>query len=299
MVYPLRHTLTGGKMKNLSLGCFALALLLTSCTVGGGGGIQVSGRVLSISTGEGPDPPATVTIAGRSTTTVPTSGTFFLGVPSGASEVQVTHSVFPPFVFTVPPITQSRDLGTFYIGPQTVTIVGTVLDASTNQPIGNVVVSFAGRRALSNSAGEFTLEGVAYDPNSEFILFGIPGRAEHPLYLPAEFFVNQSPIGGVITLAPILMAPLSDPNPPPPPFNLWGIVSLEGGGNPQGTLVTLEEGGNPIRRYNVGSDGRYAFWAVPGSYTILFEKEGFQPLRIAVTLTQPNQVIRNDVTLVR
>ncbi len=284
-------------MKNFWIAFLPVPFLLTSCTVGGGGGIQVSGRVLSISTGEGPSPPATVTIAGRSTTTG-SAGTFFLGVPSGASEMQVTHSVFPTFVFTFPPITQSRDLGTFYIGPETVTIVGTVIDASTTEPISGVVVSFAGRRSLTGPTGEFTLLGVAYDPNSEFILFGIPGRAEHPLYLPAEFFVNQSPIGGVITLAPILMAPLSDPNPPPPPFNLWGIVSLQGGGNPQGTLVTLEEGGNPIRRFNVGSDGRYAFWAVPGSYTILFEKDGYQPLRIAVTLSEPNQVIRNDVTLV-
>lgn len=272
-------------------------VLLSSCTVGGGGGIQISGRVLSISTGEAPNPPATVTVAGRSTTTGG-SGAFFLNVPSGASEIQVTHAIFPPFIFTVPPIIQSKDLGTFYIGPDTVTIVGTVIDSSTTKPISNVLISFAGRRAISDAMGQFTLEGVAYDPNSEYVLFGIPGRAEHPLYLPAEFFANQSPVGGVITLPPILMAPVSDPNPPPPPFNLWGIVSLQGGGNPQGTLVTLEQGGNPIRIFNVGSDGRYAFWAVPGSYTILFEKDGYQPLRIAVTLTEPNQVIRNDVTLV-
>lgn len=279
-----------------------LAIAALGCSpggAGGGGGFQVTGRVLAVNTGGPPNPQATVQIGNASTTTGASDGLFVLNVDTGASAMTVLHSVFPTFVFTFPPVTADTDLGDFWIGPQTVTVTGSVLDASTLGAVDSATVTFGGRRAVTNASGAFTLTEVAYDPASEFIFFGIVGRVMKSGYIPAEFFVNQSPIGGVVSLPPILIAPVSDPNPPGPPYNLWGIVTLSGGGDPTGTEVTLKQNGTPVRFQNLGSDGRYRFWAVPGSYTILFQKSGFQDLEITITgFTSPDQLIRNDVTLI-
>lgn len=285
-------------MRNLWLG-LGVITLLGGCGGGGfGGGIQVTGRVLSVSTGNPPNPQATVQIANVTAQTGAGDGVFVMNVPSGSSSAIVLSS-FPTFTFTFPPVVAPTDLGDFWIGPATVTIVGQVIDAADSTPVSGVLVRFAGKRTTTDSGGNFTLTEVAYDPVNTFVFTGIPGRLDKAGYVPAEFFVNQDPIGGVINLPPLLIARISDPNPPPPPYNLWGVVSLQGGGSPAGTVSTLLQNGTPVRQFNVGNDGRYLFWAVPGDYTIRFEKTGFQTLEIQITgFTRPDQVIRNDVTLV-
>lgn len=286
-------------MIRIILGLIILALI-AGCGGGGfgGGGIQVTGRVLSVSTGSAPNPQATVQIGTNTAQTGAGDGLFIMNVASGSSTA-IVLSAFPTFTFNFPPVVAPTDLGDFWIGPASVNIVGQVIDAADSLPVSGVLVRFAGKRATTNANGEFTLEGVAYDPNNSFVFSGIAGRLDKSGYVPAEFFVNQDPIAGVITLPPLLIAKISDPNPPPPPFNLWGIVSLQGGGSSAGTIVTLLQSGTPIRQFTVGNDGRYLFWASPNDYTIRFELNGFQTLEIQITgFTQPNQVIRNDVTLV-
>jgi hypothetical protein len=91
------------------------------------------------------------------------------------------------------------------------------------------------------------------------------------------------------------VTPLSDPNPPPAPYNIWGIVSAPGG--PQGAIVRLKQGGIDVRVFNVGNDGRYYFFVVPGTYTINATKGAFTAPDQIVTLTQPNEVIRRDFNL--
>ncbi|MCH8273637.1 MAG: hypothetical protein IH851_02470 [Armatimonadetes bacterium] len=289
-------------MVGRALLCGLAALAVAGCpggSPGGGGGVQVTGRVLSVSTGAAPNPQATVQIGSAVAQTGAGDGLFVLTVAVGSTSMTVTHAVFPVFIFTFPAVLGATDLGDFWIGPETVTIVGTVIDAATSDPVENALVVFAGARAVTNSAGGFTLTGVAYDSANEFIFFGIIGRVAHIDYVPGEFFANQNPVGGVITLPPILLAPLSDPFPPGPPFNLWGIVTLQGQSNAQGTIATLKQAGVPVRQFSVGTDSRYVFWAAPGEYTILFQANGFQDLEIPITgFTEPDQVIRNDVTLV-
>lgn len=285
-------------MRKVFLGLSVIALVV-GCGCGPiGGGIQVTGRVLNVSTGNPPNPQATVQIANVTTQTGAGDGVFVMNVPSGSSSAIVLSS-FPTFTFTFPPIVGPTDLGDFWIGPTTVSIVGQVIDAGDSTPVSGVLVRFAGKRTMTDGGGNFTLTEVAYDPANTFVFTGILGRLEKAAYVPAEFFVNQNPIGGVISLPPLLIARVSDPSPPPPPFNLWGVVSLQGGGNPAGTISTLLQNGTPVRQFNVGNDGRYLFWAVPGDYTIRFQRSGFQTLEIQITgFTEPSQVIRNDVTLV-
>ena len=270
------------------------AFLLWGC--GGsspGGRVRADGRVLSVSTGGPPNPPATAQIGDASAQTQSDSGVFILNIAPGATQLVVLHPVFPTFTFTFPPVTSDATLGDFWIGPETVTIVGSVIHSQTTAPIPDALVLFAGKRATTNQDGEFTLTGVAYDSKNDFV-----GTVHKSGFLTSQFTANQNPVGGVITLPPILLAPVSDPNPPGPPYNLWGVVTVQGE-PPTGTTVTLLDSGTPIRRYTVGSDGRYFLWAVPGTYVLRFEKTGFQTVDVPVTgFDSPDDVIRNDVTLV-
>jgi len=275
------------------------AFLLWGC--GGsspGGRVRADGRVLSVSTGGPPNPPATAQIGDASAQTQSDSGVFILNIAPGATQLVVLHPVFPTFTFTFPPVTSDATLGDFWIGPETVTIVGSVIHSQTTAPIPDALVLFAGKRATTNQDGEFTLTGVAYDSKNDFVFQGIMGTVHKSGFLTSQFTANQNPVGGVITLPPILLAPVSDPNPPGPPYNLWGVVTVQGE-PPTGTTVTLLDSGTPIRRYTVGSDGRYFLWAVPGTYVLRFEKTGFQTVDVPVTgFDSPDDVIRNDVTLV-
>lgn len=287
-------------MKRLFGAAAGIVLLaLGACSGGGGGGgetRQVSGRVLSVSTGGPVDPAATVQIGSRTDRT-DADGLFSLRAALGAT-VATVASAFPTFTFTFPPISADTDLGDLWVGPEAVTVVGTVVESTTSLPLPDVAIRFAGKRALTNSLGQFTLTEVAYDPGADFVFFGIFGSAEKSGYLRSEFSANTPPIGGVVTIPLINLAPLSDPTPPPPPGNLYGTVTLQGGGNSSGTIVTVLQGGNPVRQQTLGDDQKYRFWVVPSDYTIRFERSGFQTLEIQITgFTNSDQSFKNDVTL--
>jgi len=281
-----------------------VSIFMMSCGGGGGGtggsGILVSGKILSVSTGEGPDPPATVTIGGASTQTEPGTGTFSLFVETGATSMLVTSN-FPDFTFHFPAITKNTDLGEFWIGPQTVTVQGSTVDVNTTEPIPDVSVKFAGRTDSTDENGEFVLSEVAYDAENTWVFESILGRAEKEGYIPSNFMANQNPINGVITLPPILMAPSNDENPPPPPYNLWGNVTTDDGGDPTGVEVTLElTDGTPIRFTTVSENNRYYFWVAPNDYIIFFHDPNgvYRDENVPVTgFISPDQIVQIDVQL--
>jgi hypothetical protein len=259
---------------------------------------QVTGRILSVTTGGAPNPAASVQIGRVTALTEAGSGTFVLQAAKDASSLIVSQPGILTFVFSLLPITAPTDLGDFWIGPEVVNIVGTVLDAQSGLGVPQASVSFAGRKTLTQQNGDFVLENVAYDSNSQFVFFGIIGRVEKEGYVTAEFNANQNPVQNIITLPPILLAPTSDPIPPGPPFNLWGIVTVQGG-NSSGTIVSLIFQGSTFRLQNLTSDGKYLFWVPPADYILRFEKSGFQTAEIPISgFTSPDQVIRNDITLI-
>jgi len=293
--------LAGIAMKSFAMFALLLSLLAVGCGGGGGGGggggFTVSGRVLSASTGGAPDPAATVTIGSRSKKT-DADGLFAIKASSGTTTATVS-SDFPTFTFTFPPITQNTDLGDLWIGPEAVTVVGTVVDSTNQMPVSGVSIVFAGKRGTTDANGTFTLQEVAYDSAADFIFFGIIGTASKSGYLPSPFSADTPPNNGIVTIPIIQLSPQSDSNPPPPPGNLYGTVTLQGGGNSSGTVVTVFQGGVPKRQLTVGNDQKYSFWVPPADYTIHFHLNGYQDQDVLITgFTSPDQNFRNDVVLV-
>lgn len=264
---------------------------------GGGGGNTVQGRVLDVSTGGPPNPPATVRIGSKSAATSPSDGSFTIdSVPSGANSLTVDTGTPPSWTFSIGPINGNTDVGDLWIGPERVTVTGTVRDAATNNPIANATVRFAGRAGTTNAAGVFNLLDVAYSSATQTAFWGIVGRVTAIGYFFAEFSAQPNvAVGGVVTVDPILLTANSNPDPPGTPFNIWGLISAPGG--PSGAVVRLKQGGVDVRVFNVGSDGRYLFFVAPGSYEISASKGASTAPDVPVTLTQTNEVIRRDIAI--
>lgn len=285
----------------LVLAAIFLAIAL-GCGGGGGGGgssnPNILGRVLNVETGGPTNPRSSVQIGANSTLTSATDGSFTLPAPIGTSSLSVDtlQNGFGVWVFTFPPTTGTTDVGDLWVGPEKVVVQGIVRDASTNAPLPGATVTFAGRSATTDGSGQFMLIDVAYSSSTQTAFWGIAGRARAPGYVATEWSAQpHAAIGGVVTVDDILLTLESDPNPPPPPFNIWGRVLPDN--QAQGTIVTLKENGNPVRIYNVGSEGLYRFWVKPGTYTIDAANGSLTAHVNPFTLNSANDVLRIDVTL--
>lgn len=277
-------------------------LLLVGCggggSGGGGGSTSIVGRVINVVTGAAPNPASSVQVGSSSVLTSTVDGSFTLGVPSGtsAASVDTQGSGFGVWNFSFPPASGVSDIGDLWVGPQQVTVTGIVRNSTNNAPVQGSLVSFAGRRGSTGVDGRFTLTNVAYANSTQAAFWGIVGKVQTTGF----FATDWSALGhlansGVVDVGDILITPLSDPNPPGTPFNIWGQITVAGG--PSGTIVRLRQGTTDIRVFNVGSDGRYLFFVSPGSYTINATKGTLTAPDQSVTLTQPNEVIRRDFTL--
>jgi hypothetical protein len=188
-------------------------------------------------------------------------------------------------------------LGDFYMGAEEITLTGRILNGTDQTPVQGATVSFGGRMGITNSNGVFSIPNVAYSSSTQAVFWGIVGTIKKTGFQTTNF--SASPFtasGGVVAIGDVVITSLTDPNPPPPPYNIYGKVMATGG--PAGTTVTLKLNGNPVRVVNVASDGNYYFWVVPGNYTISYQKGGQTATDQNANLTQPNQVIHiPDVTL--
>lgn len=278
----------------------ATLFVLSACGGGGGGGGTTStvvGRVVSVVTGGPPNPPSSVQIESRSVQTSLTDGSFQLP-RSGAAFLSVDSLGlgFGVFTFAIPAGSGVVDIGDLWIGPERVTVVGAVRNATNNAPVSGATVNFAGRQGVTNAAGAFTLSEVAYTSANQAAFWGIAGSARAPGFFRREFSAQPNvAVGGVVNVGDVLLTPLSDPNPPGSPFNIWGIVSAPGGA--VGSVVRLRQGGVDVRVANVGSDGRYFFFVLPGTYTIVASKGASTAAPIDVTLSAPNEVIQRNVVI--
>lgn len=282
---------------------FSVLALVVGCGGGGGGGgtsttggFTVFGRVLDVRTGAAPNPAATVQTASATVNTDTATGAFDLAAPSGATSVSVIPGSGSAFTFNFPPITGRTDLGDLWIGPQTVTVRGRLIDLANETTVSGATVKFAGRTATSNIDGVFNLTQVAYSSDTHVAFWGIPGFISREGYFEIEFSTAPyEAVGGVVDLGDLFLTPVSDPNPPGQPYNIWGRISPSA--DAPGTVVTASEAGTVVRVFNVGSDGTYFLWLPPGTYRITYQKGGLSAPPQDVTLTQPNEVIRRDVTL--
>jgi len=286
-------------MSRILLGLFAiLGVLLAGC--GGGGGpattFTVTGRVLSV-VSDGPvNPSARIQVGGTTATTNAADGSFTIQVPSGTTSLTVdTLSSFGVFVFTVPSITADSDVGDLWVGPEKVTVTGTVRNSTDSTPIANADVNFGGVVGKTNASGGFSLSNVAYSTDNIQGFFSVVGSARATGFFASNFSPTQPAVAGVVTVDDILLTPSTDTTPPPGPYNIWGRI------NPSslaaGTLVTLSQNGNAVRQFTVGSDGKYFFWVPAGTYTISFANGSHTAADQSVTLAQQNQVVEKDATL--
>lgn len=283
------------------LAAFALGCGGGGGGTGGGGSTVITGRVVWLPTGSAPSPSATVQIGSRSVPSDPSDGSFQLSIDPGATQVTVVYS--PPggatvsFTFTVPALTADTDLGDLWIGPEKVTVVGKVLSAADGAPVSGALVRFGGQTGLSGADGSFSLSPVAYSKDDLGVFLGIEGQASRPGFLAGSFLAQSEAVGGVVDVGEVLLTPESSNEPPGLPTNLFGRVFPAE--DAPGTVITLLQGGNPIRQATVGSDQRYRFWAEPGTYTLRFANpnNGKSAPDRQVTLNSPDDQVEVDVTL--
>jgi len=281
----------------LLIGVFAvLTALLAGC--GGGGGFfgpsaLLQGRVVLVSTGQPPNPPATVIVGGQSVRTSTQEGAFQLRVPTTATQLTVRTQGLPDFTFTLPPLQagQTVDLGDLYVGARTIAVQGRIVDALTQQPVGEATVSLLGQRAQSNpTTGRFTLNGIAYDPEG---VLDPEGEVRKTGYLPRRFLADQPVIDGVMEIGDLLLLPETDDNPPGQPGNVRGVVQVPLD-TPVGARIDVYTPPDaPIANESVilsQPSGAFQLWLLPGNYRLVFTK-GTRTATLTITVTSLTQEI--------
>jgi hypothetical protein len=283
----------------------AFCLLITVLLGCGGGGaissIRISGRVLDISTGGPTTNPSTVQSSTSVAQTAVVDGSFLIG--AGKAETKLIVSApsllgYPVFTYDFQPLNQTQnDVGDLWVGPQQVTVTGTVQNAADNSPIANALVHFGGQIATTDATGTFNVLKVAYSATNTSGFLGLSGQVSAANFLSNQFTPGgNTAVSGVVNVGVVLMSPVGSNTPPPPPFNLWGLIAPSNLAN--GTIVTLKNSiGTPVRRFTVGIDARYQFWVQAGTYSIDFANGTHTAPTQNVTLSNTTDVIRKDATL--
>ena len=287
----------------MQLFAIGVSILLVACGGGGGGfsDVRVSGQVLDISTGAPLTSVATVQSSSATANTVVADGSFLVGAPRGETTLLVNPPAligYPSFTYKFEPLNQNQnDVQTLWVGPQKVTVRGTVRNAANSNPISNALVRFAGQFARTDTTGTFSILNVAYHPTSTAGFLGLVGQAEATGFLLNEFTTNGNLANaGVVTVGDVLLSPVDSSSPPPSPFTIWGLISP--GANAPNTIVRLKDNfGTLLRQFTVGSDARYQFWIEPGTYKLEFQNGALTAPTQNVTLTNSTDVVRADATL--
>ncbi len=271
---PLGRTGIGLRLASLLL----LTVFLSAC--GGGGGsfgpsALLQGRVVLVSTGQPPNPAATVIAGGQSMRTSTQEGTFQLRVPTDTRQLTVRTPGLPDFTFNLPTLQagQTVDLGDLYVGARTISVQGRIVDALTQQVIGDATITLLGQRTLSNpTTGRFTLNGVAYDPEG---VLDPEGEVQKSGYIPRRFLADAPVIDGVMDVGDILLLSQVDDNPPGQPGNVRGVVQVPLS-DPVGVRIDIYTPPSaPVPAESVilsQPNGVFQLWLLPGQYRLVFTK---------------------------
>ena len=282
----------------------ALLSLLIGCGGGGGGGgttggtTQVlTGRVINVvTTGPVSPAPGINVVTGQSTTASTSDGFFLLDVPVTTSAVNVVAAGFGTWTFGFPPSSSDLDLGDLWVGPEKVTVAGTVRDSASNLPIANAQVAFAGRSGVTDASGNFSLAEVAYASGNLTGFWGIEGRLQADGFFASGFTANGiSATAGVVQLGNITLVNSGSNTPPTSPYNVYGIVK-KAGVAVSGQVAVLK-GGSLYRQVSAGTDGRYYVWLPVGTYVLRATSGSSTGANVNANLTQSNQVINQDLTV--
>lgn len=264
----------------------------------GGGTTRLTGRVLSIVTG-GPLSPAPAVQAGNSRVGAGPDGSFLIASNTGPVNLLVDTAAFGVFTFGQTALSgATTDVGDLFVGPEKVSVTGTVRDAGSGAGLANVALDLGGRRAVSNSDGTFAIPDVAYSSASTAGFLGLVGNARRDGYVGVQFTANNNlpsgGNGGTVAIGDILLSANSDPSPPSLPFTIFGTVSP--GTLAPGAIVHLvNSSGVEVRRFTVGSDSQYRFFVAPGAYTLTAESGARTAGPFSVVLATTTDVVRRDV----
>lgn len=259
-------------MSRWAIALLALMLAVILGCGGGGGGTQVGtvtvqGNVLWIETGSAPSPQATIRIGDKSVLSDATDGYFSLDPTAGNLSLTVTYTPNsgPAIVrtFDLGLISSDTDLGDLYIGPESVTVSGQVLDSTNAVPVSGAKVSLAGRSALSGSDGRFAITDVAYSSNTLTVFLGLQGKVERSSYFSTFFSPPGAPTGGVVDVGQISLVPTGSTTPPPLPYNVNGSV-VSGAGSD----IQVLSGSTVIRHITADGLGQFTLWLPAGNYTV-------------------------------
>ncbi|GAM11439.1 chitinase ChiA [Geobacter sp. OR-1] len=104
---------------------------------------------------------ATVSIAGKTTTTSAT-GTFAItGITRGTYSLSISKTGYVPYSNPAYPMTLSKTAQTFYLTPITHALSGTVLSGSATGPVlAGATVAIAGKTAITSATGTFSITGI-------------------------------------------------------------------------------------------------------------------------------------------
>jgi hypothetical protein len=241
----------------------------------------------------------TVQVGSNTTSTSVADGSFTVNANAGATTLLVdTNGLFGVWTFTIPPVSDTTDAGDLWVGPVKVTLTGRVVDSTSSQPISGATVGFAGVTGITNASGIYTLPNVAYSTTTQTAFWGIQGSAVATGFFASTFSAAPSIANnGVVTVADVVLTPLSDTTPPANPANIIGRVTPSN--KASGTIVTLTiTGGNVVRIFNVDSTGDYSFWVPAGNYTVTYQNGTATAPAQSVTLSSADQVVHvPDVVL--
>lgn len=125
---------------------------------------------------------------------------------------------------------------------------------------------------------------------------GILGSIRHSSYFKADFSTQPNLAqAGVVEVGDLFLLRSVTRTRPVHRITFGASLRLPGGA--QGAIVRLKLNSNDIRVYNVGADGKYFFFVVPGDYVVSASKDALTAPDQSATLTQPNEVIRRDFNL--
>ncbi|MFN7016743.1 MAG: hypothetical protein ACK4P5_06215 [Fimbriimonadales bacterium] len=280
-----------------------IALGLSAC--GGGGSLGpsalVQGRVVLVSTGQPPNPPATVIVGSQRVQTSTQEGAFQLRVPTDATQLIVRTPGLPDFTFNLPPLQagQTVDLGDLYVGSQVISVQGRIVDALTQDPVGEASVTLLGQRTLSNpSTGRFTLNGVAYDPQG---VLDPEGEVQKDGYIPRRFLADAPVIDGIMEVGDLPILRQTEDNPPSQPGNVRGVVQVPAS-DAVGVRIDIYSPPNaPTPSESLilsNADGAFQLWLLPAQYRLVFTK-GNRTAERTVSVASLSQQIDLGIVLLQ
>jgi hypothetical protein len=247
----------------------------------------VSGQVTDLQTGK-PIAAASVQFlqesAGNAVTVegfTDTSGNYIIGgIPVGTNHVLVQAI---NYIQSATDIVVGQDSGggsnapfnaQLIAGAARVEVHGTVVDLATQQPIVGASVKLADQSTTTNSAGAFKFTDMPVGPAD--LVVTAAGYDEYAQTL------SLLPAMGALRIE----MTVASPNPPPPPHNLTGTVTVHNRPDNSGALVSAYNlrAGIVMAAYTTGADGVYYLLVPPGDYEIRVD---YGPIHLVRALTVP------------